>query len=240
MDERETRRDGYPLTIPDALLRSEALERACAERNFQEIFRLVNRRTGSSHAVMAAAIGKMTSSRVSDIIRGVRGIRGHKVIERVADGFGIPGEMLGLPKRPWEGEPKSNDASGTGRGGVDGAQGYGRDAIPGTHTQVHLTAVRTGLDLPQADGQQADRSTMDSFRVGDHQLGAAHLSGTVPHNLRNCRKWRRGGHGGGSTTLSQRGSGGGNRCGDTARHRGGTARYQRCVVRLRRRGSGLP
>lgn len=108
MDERETRRTGYPLTIPDVLLQSEAMQRACAARDFREIFRLVNRRTGSSHAVMAAAIGKMASTRVSDIIRGVRGIRGQHVIERVADGFGIPGDMLGLPKRPWEGPAKDD------------------------------------------------------------------------------------------------------------------------------------
>ncbi|WP_231981426.1 transcriptional regulator [Streptomyces malaysiensis] len=111
MDERETQRAGYPLTIPDTLLGSEAMQRACATRDFREIFRLVNRRTGSSHAAMAAAIGKMTSSRVSDIIRGVRGVRSQQVIERISDGFGIPGEMLGLPKRPWEGSP--NDIDGT-------------------------------------------------------------------------------------------------------------------------------
>lgn len=111
MDERQTRRADYRLTIPDALLSSEAMRRACATRNFREIFRLVNRRTGSSHADMAAAIGKMTSSRVSDIIRGVRGIRGQHVIERVADGFGIPGEMLDLPRRPWEDPSERTDRS---------------------------------------------------------------------------------------------------------------------------------
>ncbi|MFI1733485.1 hypothetical protein ACH40E_30575 [Streptomyces acidicola] len=58
---------------------------------------------------MAAAVGKMTSARVSDVIRGVRGIRGQQVIERVADGFGIPGEMLGLPRRPWEGSPEGSE-----------------------------------------------------------------------------------------------------------------------------------
>ena len=109
MDERQDQRHGYPLTIPDALLRSDAMRQACATRNFQEVFRLVNRRTGSSYAVMAAAVGKMTSSRVSDIIRGVRGIRGQEVIKRVADGFGIPGEMLGVPARPWESSPKCDD-----------------------------------------------------------------------------------------------------------------------------------
>lgn len=111
MDDRAARRSGYPLTIPDALLDSEAMRKACAARNFQEIFRLVNRRTGSSHAAMAAAIGKMTSSRVSDIIRGVRGIRGREVIERVADGFGIPGEMIGVPRRLWEGSPENIDGT---------------------------------------------------------------------------------------------------------------------------------
>ncbi|MGW1779428.1 hypothetical protein ACWCQQ_09840 [Streptomyces sp. NPDC002143] len=111
MDDRETRRSGYPLTVPDALLDSETMRQACSTRNFQDIFRLVNRRTGSSHAAMAAAVGKMTSSRVSDIIRGVRGIRGREVIERVADGFGIPGHMLGLPARPWEGRSDTAEAN---------------------------------------------------------------------------------------------------------------------------------
>ncbi len=111
MDDRQTKRSGYPLTIPDTLLLSDAMQRACAARDFQEIFRLVNRRTGSSYAVMAAAIGKMTTSRVSDVIRGVRGIRGRQVVERVADGFGIPGQMLSLPERPWEGSRSSTDSA---------------------------------------------------------------------------------------------------------------------------------
>ncbi|MFD4790377.1 hypothetical protein ACFWN1_25650 [Streptomyces sp. NPDC058459] len=103
MEDRSAQRHGYALTIPDALLHSDAMRRACAARDFREIFRLVNRRTGSSYAVIASAAGKMTTSRVSDIVRGVRGIRGQGVMERVADAFGIPGGMLGLPPRPWEG-----------------------------------------------------------------------------------------------------------------------------------------
>ena len=79
MDERETQRSSYLLTIPDALLNSDAMRQACATRNFAEIFRLVNRCSGTSHATMAAAIGKMTSFRVSDITRGARGVRGQQV-----------------------------------------------------------------------------------------------------------------------------------------------------------------
>ncbi|MGP4111397.1 hypothetical protein ACTWP5_10825 [Streptomyces sp. 4N509B] len=105
MDDRAAKRAGYPLTIPDTLLDSQAMRHACATRDYSEILRLVNRRTGSSYADIAAAIGKMTSSRVGDIIRGARGVRGQQVIERICDGFGIPGEMLGVPQRTWEFEP---------------------------------------------------------------------------------------------------------------------------------------
>jgi hypothetical protein len=139
MDEREIRRTGYPLTIPEALLQSETMRRACAARNFQEIFRLVNRRTGSSHAVIAAAVGKMTSTRVSDIIRGVRGIRGREVIERVADGFGIPGELLGVAPRPWEGSPGEVDGAASECGSVpitiDSEEGFRshHGAVPGEY-----------------------------------------------------------------------------------------------------------
>lgn len=76
MSEREVRRSPYPLTIPDRLLQSEDMKRACKRRDFGEIFRLVNRRGPASYAEIAAAVGKMTSARVGDVIRGVRGIRG--------------------------------------------------------------------------------------------------------------------------------------------------------------------
>lgn len=141
MDDRLARRSGYLLTIPDALLHSDAMRRACAARDFQAIFRLVNRRTGSSYAVIASVVGKMTSSRVSDIIRGVRRIRGEGVIERVADGFGIPGEMLGLPRRPWE-APLSTDT-------VDESQHYPvPDAMEndGPLVAAHVDVVEEGTD----------------------------------------------------------------------------------------------
>jgi tetratricopeptide (TPR) repeat protein len=110
VEEREALRTGFPLTIPDSLLASEAMRQACTTRNFGEIFRLVNRRTGTSYAEIAAAVGKMTSSRVSDIVRGVRGVRGQTVIERICDGFGIHGEMLDVPPRQWErGSPVEGD-----------------------------------------------------------------------------------------------------------------------------------
>ena len=102
MTERATRRMHYPLTISDELLNSPAMQQACANRDIREIFRLVNRRAGASQADIAAAIGKMTSARIGDVIRGDRKIRSNQVIERIADGLGIPAHLLGLPARPWE------------------------------------------------------------------------------------------------------------------------------------------
>lgn len=155
MDEREARRSDYPLTIPDALLGSDAMGQACAERDFQEIFRLVNRRTGRSYADMAAAIGKMTSSRISDVIRGVRGIRGREVIERVADGFGIPGEMLGVGPRSWQGDAPSTE----------------RAPMPSPRS------------LSRSASEHPDVAAVDSFRMADRRLGGGHLYASVIHYL---------------------------------------------------------
>jgi hypothetical protein len=81
------------------------MQQACAARDFQEIFRLVNRRAGASYADIAGAIGKTTSARVGDVINGVRGIgRGPEMQGRIADAFGIPGQLLGLPRRALEDE----------------------------------------------------------------------------------------------------------------------------------------
>jgi hypothetical protein len=155
MDDRETRRIGYPLTIPDALLDSEAMRNACAARNFQEIFRLVNRRTGSSHAVMAAAVGKMTSSRISDVIRGVRGIRGPEVIERVADGFGIPGGMLGLAARPWENSGNRTQSSGK---SADAPQGQSQqEEVSSVDRRTFVSTTATVLSVAAAQMNRGER-----------------------------------------------------------------------------------
>ncbi|MEU1806379.1 twin-arginine translocation signal domain-containing protein [Streptomyces sp. NPDC019937] len=174
MDERETRRTGYPLTIPDALLQSDAMQRACAERNFREIFRLVNRRTGSSHAAMAAAIGKMTSTRVSDIIRGVRGIRGQQVIERVADGLGIPGDMLGVPVRPWEGSLEGSDDSGTERATVGDAGEPRSNVLPVTNIPVGPDAARTHCLVNAVGSGEEEDTEVERRRF----LGAAAAAAT--------------------------------------------------------------
>ncbi|MEU5734289.1 hypothetical protein ABZ797_36090 [Streptomyces antimycoticus] len=145
MSEREARRSGYPLTIPDRLLLSEDMKRACRRRDFGEIFRLVNRRAPSSYAAIAAAVTKMTSARVGDVIRGDRGIRSVAVMERIADGLGIPGHMLDLPERPWEGTPSPAAAAQN--------QAYARSSPDGSNEPPSLptTGAIPGLPIVHVD-----------------------------------------------------------------------------------------
>jgi tetratricopeptide (TPR) repeat protein len=154
MSKREARRSGYPLTIPDRLLLSEDMQRACMRQDFGEIFRLVNRRGPASYAEIAAAVGKMTSARVGDVIRGVRGIRGVAVMERIADGLGIPGHMLGLPERSWEGTPSPAAAiqdHGYARSDQDGSDEL-TSAEPSTGTTSGLPTVHVNpSDTADAD-----------------------------------------------------------------------------------------
>ncbi|WP_234347313.1 tetratricopeptide repeat protein [Streptomyces specialis] len=186
MDDRQRLRRGYPLTIPDTLLHSPAMRHACAARDFREIFRLVNRRTGSSHADMAAAIGKMTSSRISDVIRGARGIRGQNVIERIADGFGIPGDMLDLPPRPWEVPPTSGDLSGNPAYAGDSGSGGEVDrtkrrsavalgglalATPGVAAQILEQAAAEAAEFTR----QAEASMLASDTLAHLDLAVAEL-----------------------------------------------------------------
>ncbi|MCX4236499.1 helix-turn-helix domain-containing protein [Streptomyces ortus] len=87
--------------LPAELLASAEWQEACRGRDFARIFRLVKGKAGIYPSRIAALCG-MTPSRVGEIMAGRRGLAHIDVIERVADGLGIPGAMLGLAHRPWE------------------------------------------------------------------------------------------------------------------------------------------
>ncbi|MGW0661005.1 helix-turn-helix domain-containing protein [Streptodolium elevatio] len=90
--------------LPAGVLTSPAIRDAGARRDIGEIFRLARRDAGLSISRMAR-LCDMTPSRVSAYVRGASQARDQRVIERVADGLRIPGEILGLRSRPWEGGP---------------------------------------------------------------------------------------------------------------------------------------
>lgn len=91
-------RDG---PLPAGLLHTPAMVRACAARDIGAIFTLARDQGGLTQSRLAR-LCDMTPSRVADYIHGRARVRQQHVVERVADGLRIPGDLLGLAPRPWE------------------------------------------------------------------------------------------------------------------------------------------
>ena len=84
----------------DVLNRSE-FTAACADRDLGRIFALAKKWGGYSNTRLGRAC-ELNPSRVAEYLRGQREATSARVFERVADGLGIPGALLGLERRPWE------------------------------------------------------------------------------------------------------------------------------------------
>ncbi|GAA3873262.1 hypothetical protein GCM10023084_27790 [Streptomyces lacrimifluminis] len=88
---------------PDVLDRDD-LRRALAEHDFAAAFALIKKWGGLSQNRIASAC-QLTPGKVSTIIRGRHQVTSFDVICRISDGLRIPGRMLGLADRSWEGQP---------------------------------------------------------------------------------------------------------------------------------------
>ncbi|MEU6610136.1 hypothetical protein ABZ922_34685 [Streptomyces shenzhenensis] len=93
---------------PEVLDRDD-LKRALAEHDFAAAFSLIKKWGGLSQNRIASAC-QLTPGKVSTIISGQQQITSFDVICRIADGLRIPGSMVGLADRPWEGQPDGPDS----------------------------------------------------------------------------------------------------------------------------------
>ncbi|MFD7669156.1 hypothetical protein [Streptomyces sp. NPDC059788] len=89
-----------PQDLPARILNDAEMIKACYERDFSRIFKIM-KRAGLYPALIARRCD-LTPSRVGEVIQGQRIIKDMAVVERVADGLRIPGHMLGLVRRGWE------------------------------------------------------------------------------------------------------------------------------------------
>lgn len=88
----------------DVLARPDFAE-ACASRDLGAIFRIATECCGVSFTVSHLARRcEMTSSQVQDYMTRGRLAQKARIFERVADGLHVPGDMLGIGRRPWEAE----------------------------------------------------------------------------------------------------------------------------------------
>ncbi|WP_435841227.1 helix-turn-helix domain-containing protein [Streptomyces griseus] len=91
------------LLAPDVLDRAD-VRAGLAEHDFAAAFTLFKKWGGLSQNRIASAC-RLTPGKVSTIISGSQRVTSFDVVCRIADGLRIPGGLLGLAPRPWEGTP---------------------------------------------------------------------------------------------------------------------------------------
>ncbi|WP_267594207.1 hypothetical protein [Carbonactinospora thermoautotrophica] len=87
--------------LPEDVLARPEMREACARRDFQAVFKLAGKYGGFTASRIARQC-ELTPTRVGEVIQGRRKIEKIDVIERISQGLGIPGHMLGLATQPWE------------------------------------------------------------------------------------------------------------------------------------------
>jgi transcriptional regulator with XRE-family HTH domain/tetratricopeptide (TPR) repeat protein len=97
------KRKRLPDYLPADVLARPDFAKACAERDLGAIFRLMTNCCGVSFTISHLARRcEMTSSQVQDYMTRGRLAQKARIFERVADGLHVPGDMLGVGRRPWE------------------------------------------------------------------------------------------------------------------------------------------
>lgn len=94
-----------PSAVAVGLLGDDRMRRALAERDMGALFRLLNGRGVSTRKLAAAA--DISQGRVYDYMGGNCRVEKLALFEQIADGFRIPGHLLGLARRPWEPAPEA-------------------------------------------------------------------------------------------------------------------------------------
>ncbi|MGQ0775459.1 MAG: helix-turn-helix domain-containing protein [Pseudonocardiales bacterium] len=93
-DEISERASDTPLVDP-ALFKREDVRRILAALDIAALYRVLGDDAGISQRQIAACTGQ-SQSEVSDIVAGRRRVESHQVLMRIADGFDIPRELMGL------------------------------------------------------------------------------------------------------------------------------------------------
>lgn len=88
--------------LPGDVLAREDFAAAARSHDFGTLFHIIRKWAGVSFAQIAAA-STLKPERVGAMARGSGRITSFEKIAAVSDGLGIPGCMLGLAPRPWEG-----------------------------------------------------------------------------------------------------------------------------------------
>jgi len=152
----------------------EALARRTSDgsRDVGALFRLVNRRTGTSQAKIGAAVG-MEQGYVSKVMNGQRVVVSIDVLERIAGGLDMPDgarAVLGLAPAPTS-SPTATDLAAGCSGNGDPRQrtfaGFADQAVTGSAFGKQLDLLRQGVT------DQVAGTAMGTCSVEEWELTAA-------------------------------------------------------------------
>ncbi|MFD3521403.1 helix-turn-helix domain-containing protein [Streptomyces sp. NPDC058653] len=162
--------------LPSVLRRDPRCVAAMARRDIGALFALAHHEAGISYNRIGEACG-IRAERVSQIARGNGEVSSLPVLERIADGLGIPGADLGLASRPWEAGVPTTPPIDRGDGDDpmkrrDVMRGALAAGLAGTGLAA-VTSTRTDIDAAlAADHTQPDldhwQSTAERYGYGYH------------------------------------------------------------------------
>jgi hypothetical protein len=117
------RRNQPPARLPEAVRDHPEVIAACRARDVGKLFRVVQNLTEEPNKFTNSHLARrceLTVAQVADYMCGRREVEHFAVLERIADGLGIPGYRLGIGRRPWEPRPvrpgsvsQGSDAAGS-------------------------------------------------------------------------------------------------------------------------------
>ncbi|GAA0655384.1 hypothetical protein GCM10009548_22330 [Streptomyces malaysiensis subsp. malaysiensis] len=143
-----------PNVLPERLFAREDVRAALARHDFGAFFALARKWSGISYMRIADACD-MKPERVGKLARGEGRVTSVEKMEQIADGLRVPGGLMRLAPRPWEGR----------------------------ETQ-RVVATREGRGQPvPCSKANPDAAAVESFRAADRQLGGGHLYASVLHYL---------------------------------------------------------
>lgn len=144
-----------PNALPERLFAREDVRAALLRHDFGTFFALARKWSGISFMRIADACD-MKPERVGKLARGEGRVTSVEKMEQIADGLRVPGALMRLAPRPWEGHER-------------------RRASPAAQVRCHPTVPSSEVT--------PDLAAVRSFRAADRQLGGGHLYASVLHYL---------------------------------------------------------
>lgn len=181
-----------PIRLPPSFWRAEIVRDALESRDISTLFREANNR-GMSQTRIGIAVG-FSQGRISEIIRGTRGVARIQVLERIADGLSMPAEArhaLGLAPgggtqegTPWSAQPAVTMANGDGEVGDDvQRKEFLRVAIGAGAGLVASRYITLADDQGANDLRSALAGPITHYRRMEHAVSSEHLAPAVEAHL---------------------------------------------------------